>query len=245
MLRSRRPYASSRSPIPRARCCYSCFVPPQRQPAVAVLGCKTLFPHAQTLRTWGATLLPHAAGPLFLRSEQVPERRIVPQRPQRWVEVHDPALRIPLGERLLHQRDRGFALTQHGVDPTSPHRVPAIQIPAAHRLQRPVEAERFIALALARHHYAEKAQEGQMIGLVTRDGGHPAHAGGVACVNPLRREALEQAPCGVGLSGDVVRERETEPRSEEHTSELQSPCNLVCRLLLEKKKKKRRDRSYA
>src|SRR5256885_9480451 len=26
------------------------------------------------------------------------------------------------------------------------------------------------------------------------------------------------------------------PRSEEHTSELQSPCNLVCRLLLEKKK---------
>src|SRR2546426_11073853 len=28
----------------------------------------------------------------------------------------------------------------------------------------------------------------------------------------------------------------TRPRSEEHTSELQSPCNLVCRLLLEKKK---------
>src|SRR2546426_3614731 len=28
------------------------------------------------------------------------------------------------------------------------------------------------------------------------------------------------------------------PRSEEHTSELQSPCNLVCRLLLEKKKQK-------
>src|SRR5256885_12927390 len=27
-----------------------------------------------------------------------------------------------------------------------------------------------------------------------------------------------------------------QPRSEEHTSELQSPCNLVCRLLLEKKK---------
>src|SRR5688500_19727726 len=29
-------------------------------------------------------------------------------------------------------------------------------------------------------------------------------------------------------------------RSEEHTSELQSPCNLVCRLLLEKKKKIRK-----
>src|SRR2546426_1987769 len=30
-------------------------------------------------------------------------------------------------------------------------------------------------------------------------------------------------------------------RSEEHTSELQSPCNLVCRLLLEKKKKMHRE----
>src|SRR5256885_8588816 len=33
----------------------------------------------------------------------------------------------------------------------------------------------------------------------------------------------------------------TTPRSEEHTSELQSPCNLVCRLLLEKKKKKQHE----
>src|ERR1039457_4776382 len=32
-----------------------------------------------------------------------------------------------------------------------------------------------------------------------------------------------------------LRQRHTSPRSEEHTSELQSPCNLVCRLLLEKK----------
>src|SRR2546426_4892278 len=32
--------------------------------------------------------------------------------------------------------------------------------------------------------------------------------------------------------------REHGDRSEEHTSELQSPCNLVCRLLLEKKKNK-------
>src|SRR5256885_9985352 len=34
-----------------------------------------------------------------------------------------------------------------------------------------------------------------------------------------------------------TRERCQVPRSEEHTSELQSPCNLVCRLLLEKKKR--------
>src|SRR5256885_3848093 len=32
------------------------------------------------------------------------------------------------------------------------------------------------------------------------------------------------------------RMRSTSARSEEHTSELQSPCNIVCRLLLEKKK---------
>src|SRR5256885_12847460 len=34
-------------------------------------------------------------------------------------------------------------------------------------------------------------------------------------------------------------------RSEEHTSELQSPCNLVCRLLLEKKKERRPPRVEA
>src|SRR6516162_4596796 len=44
---------------------------------------------------------------------------------------------------------------------------------------------------------------------------------------------------GQGLERDglgrIVRQRAAEVRSEEHTSELQSPCNLVCRLLLEKK----------
>src|SRR5256885_11920380 len=37
--------------------------------------------------------------------------------------------------------------------------------------------------------------------------------------------------------------RRDEQRSEEHTSELQSPCNLVCRLLLEKKKCRLSDRA--
>src|SRR5256885_11225634 len=36
---------------------------------------------------------------------------------------------------------------------------------------------------------------------------------------------------------DIAVQQGIEVRSEEHTSELQSPCNLVCRLLLEKKKK--------
>src|SRR5688500_19324058 len=33
----------------------------------------------------------------------------------------------------------------------------------------------------------------------------------------------------------IMAQATTKARSEEHTSELQSPCNLVCRLLLEKK----------
>src|SRR5256885_3113333 len=49
-------------------------------------------------------------------------------------------------------------------------------------------------------------------------------------------------PRGVGaMEQDAHREEHVRiimaARSEEHTSELQSPCNLVCRLLLEKKKK--------
>src|SRR5256885_6619101 len=38
------------------------------------------------------------------------------------------------------------------------------------------------------------------------------------------------------LRGERRHRRDDPHRSEEHTSELQSPCNLVCRLLLEKKK---------
>src|SRR5256885_16872121 len=46
--------------------------------------------------------------------------------------------------------------------------------------------------------------------------------------HPGQRRAQPQAQLGGGKGA--------QQRSEEHTSELQSPCNLVCRLLLEKKK---------
>src|SRR5688572_31432710 len=49
-----------------------------------------------------------------------------------------------------------------------------------------------------------------------------------ACRRPLARGR-----------GDRLRLYRLEDRSEEHTSELQSQSNLVCRLLLEKKKKKK------
>src|SRR2546430_4094509 len=42
----------------------------------------------------------------------------------------------------------------------------------------------------------------------------------------------------LGQASHSVETPAQEPRSEEHTSELQSQSNLVCRLLLEKKKKK-------
>src|SRR2546426_5859717 len=45
----------------------------------------------------------------------------------------------------------------------------------------------------------------------------------------------------VGLDSEHDYDPVWRKRSEEHTSELQSPCNLVCRLLLEKKKKKKED----
>src|SRR5256885_8797018 len=47
----------------------------------------------------------------------------------------------------------------------------------------------------------------------------------------------EAAPVPVGVADRQGGDDAVAARSEEHTSELQSPCNLVCRLLLEKKKR--------
>src|SRR6266566_8001844 len=58
-----------------------------------------------------------------------------------------------------------------------------------------------------------------------------------------RRAAALSVGRAHGVAGSFRRDHHD--RSEEHTSELQSPCNLVCRLLLEKKKAKRRTRGIA
>src|SRR2546426_4690720 len=59
----------------------------------------------------------------------------------------------------------------------------------------------------------------------------PARASGKGLVKQIHLCAFAAAIDA--LEGDQPSKR---VRSEEHTSELQSPCNLVCRLLLEKKK---------
>src|SRR5256885_6475135 len=54
----------------------------------------------------------------------------------------------------------------------------------------------------------------------------------IALAQPAQQLRLVHRPGNV-----IALSLQAAHRSEEHTSELQSPCNLVCRLLLEKKKK--------
>src|SRR5947208_11359141 len=62
---------------------------------------------------------------------------------------------------------------------------------------------------------------------------------------PIASSSGRQRSIAAGQGTIAVGEdpaRANVPRSEEHTSELQSPDHLVCRLLLEKKKKKEKTR---
>src|SRR5256885_13245698 len=67
---------------------------------------------------------------------------------------------------------------------------------------------------------------------------HPSNEAN-ACCRPLllagRPQGCYKRELGTHQTAHVLLT--TSHRSEEHTSELQSPCNLVCRLLLEKKKR--------
>src|SRR5205807_10581884 len=77
------------------------------------------------------------------------------------------------------------------------------------------------APVLSRSRTREKAVQGSRCGQLRHAG---SRHGRVDQIWPLDGGSLR---CGDG-------------RSEEHTSELQTPCNLVCRLLLEKKNRQRR-----
>src|SRR5688500_19828799 len=59
----------------------------------------------------------------------------------------------------------------------------------------------------------------------------------VTAAAPLFSRSNPELPVVAKPKVEPVVEAPKAPRSEEHTSELQSPCNLVCRLLLDKKNK--------
>src|SRR2546426_5357898 len=94
-----------------------------------------------------------------------------------------------------------------------------------------------------RHHLsgAPKATVGNP---VARSHGRHAHRFRMPCASrqatpTTQGKSLHRRAFG---GTTVTRGRAAPARSEEHTSELQSPCNLVCRLLLEKKKTQQRHR---
>src|SRR5256885_5249700 len=66
-------------------------------------------------------------------------------------------------------------------------------------------------------------------------GARPEPMLGVACSQQCARPTKSQHD-GRPMEHNTQLSVSRRDRSEEHTSELQSPCNLVCRLLLEKKK---------
>src|SRR5256885_3853016 len=65
-------------------------------------------------------------------------------------------------------------------------------------------------------------------------------------IRPVTSAAQPSGPRSTAFKSPTMNQNASGPtamstaRSEEHTSELQSPCNLVCRLLLEKKKRSAR-----
>src|SRR3989475_7078117 len=92
-------------------------------------------------------------------------------------------------------------------------------------IRRPPRSTLFPYTTLFRS-LASQARRGQLHGLVDLEvAGAAAEVAGERLLDRIAR--------GAGLDGEQCLGRE---RSEEHTSELQSQSNLVCRLLLEKKK---------
>src|SRR3989442_6646780 len=92
-------------------------------------------------------------------------------------------------------------------------------------IRRPPRSTLFPYTTLFRSHLAAGERAGHLLEAL----GEP----GEPALDPVERRAQVAAP---EEHGDVLPDGEV--RSEEHTSELQSRPHLVCRLLLEKKKKK-------
>src|SRR2546426_7139053 len=90
-------------------------------------------------------------------------------------------------------------------------------------IRRPPRSTLFPYTTLFRSHATPDRFQLSQLDFAGDESGRPDEPlGERSCLSQKRRS----------LTARLIR-----PRSEEHTSELQSPCNLVCRLLLEKKKR--------
>src|SRR2546426_6386958 len=101
------------------------------------------------------------------------------------------------------------------------------------------DIERLVEQIRASHYQALRGGDGGGGG---GGGGGAPSLGLVGGIPQMAVERVRLGPdstlAGKSLAETGLRTQTGALRSEEHTSELQSPCNLVCRLLLEKKKKK-------
>src|SRR5688572_21412770 len=118
----------------------------------------------------------------------------------------------------------------------------AAQKPSVPTLQLGTPIERTIATGQS-HTYQIVAEENSLVQITIEQRGIDVV---VRVLHPLGKKPSEyDSPTGADGTEDVsfVTASKTPyliERSEEHTSELQSQSNLVCRLLLEKKKKKKK-----
>src|SRR3989454_955639 len=140
-------------------------------------------------------------------------------------------IRLPFGEPLNRFGDGGEAhLDMRG----HPHAIQVLlPVARAHRVVDEHDEAHVERLPPTHDHLAVNQT-------VVYSVEHDAHAAGVRMAllpaSPARRAASRGGRSRWNTKSSSIA-RLTPVRSEEHTSELQSPCNLVCRLLLEKKKK--------
>src|SRR2546426_8366888 len=92
-----------------------------------------------------------------------------------------------------------------------------------------IKEEGHVGLALLEHRHA-RGSLGNAPHDQSLDVGHTPPVSRVRFQHHLHAGCMADELVGAGADRLL-----SESRSEEHTSELQSPCNLVCRLLLEKK----------
>src|SRR2546425_10348542 len=137
------------------------------------------------------------------------------QRPR---EVQDPLNRVPHADRLGRQRQLA------GLDPRDVEDL----VDEGQEVSPPL-GDLLDALAIRRPFDFELQELGESENRVERGPELVAHPGEELALGPIRTIGVRLRPLPL---------RDLTLRSEEHTSELQSLAYLVCRLLLEKKKKK-------